>query len=223
MNALAFHVNRPGIDPQPRDALLDVYANRAHNDVLELWLEAGAVGLVLMTIFVLWLMVETVRVWWSRGAYGEQVDRALARAATLIIALLIAHSFVDYPLRTNAMMAIAAFCCALLVRPPLLDGVSSQAEPGPAGEPRPQSSRWRRLQFPDPAVPGTATSLPGAVAPSLLDGTRHGTPEGAADRPRPVPWGGGIEWPDAWQEPSKPDHAGGRDTPPRAAPGSDKK
>jgi hypothetical protein len=35
----------------------------------------------------------------------------------LIIALLAAHSLVDYPLRTGAMMAIMAFACALLIAP----------------------------------------------------------------------------------------------------------
>ena len=28
-----------------KDALLDTFANRAHNDILELWLEAGAMAL----------------------------------------------------------------------------------------------------------------------------------------------------------------------------------
>ena len=41
----------------------------------------------------------------------------MARAGTLVVALIVAHSFVDYPLRTGAMMAILAFACGLLVAP----------------------------------------------------------------------------------------------------------
>ena len=35
-----------------------------------------------------------------------------------MIALLIGHSVVDYPLRTNALMAVFAFAAALTVPPP---------------------------------------------------------------------------------------------------------
>ena len=33
------------------------YVNRAHNDVLELWLETGVLGLILMVLFAIWLVV----------------------------------------------------------------------------------------------------------------------------------------------------------------------
>ena len=45
------------------------------------------------------------------------LDWTLARAATIVIVLILAHSFVDYPLRTEAMMVIMAFACALLIEP----------------------------------------------------------------------------------------------------------
>ena len=40
---------------KPGDTALNSYVNRAHNDVLELWLETGVLGLVLMGLFVIWL------------------------------------------------------------------------------------------------------------------------------------------------------------------------
>ena len=38
-------------------------------------------------------------------------------AATIVAALILLHSFVDYPLRTGAMMAMLAFACALMLDP----------------------------------------------------------------------------------------------------------
>jgi O-antigen ligase len=100
-----------------QDALINGYVNHAHNDVLELWLETGLGGLILMGVFSVWLAVRSARVWRRRSLGPHDIDQSLARAATLIIGLLSAHSFVDYPLRTDAMMAMLAFACALLVDP----------------------------------------------------------------------------------------------------------
>src|SRR5262249_50031167 len=36
-----------GMFEKPQDAILDTYANHAHNDILELWLNTGVVGLIL--------------------------------------------------------------------------------------------------------------------------------------------------------------------------------
>ena len=61
-----------------------------------------------------------MEIWRSAPARGaSELDWTLARAATIVVALLVAHSFVDYPLRTGAMMAVMAFACALLIEPPL--------------------------------------------------------------------------------------------------------
>ena len=52
---------------------------------------------------------------------------------TIIIALLIGHSVVDYPLRTGALMAVFAFAAALTVPPPaalqdLEDGAKTETD-----------------------------------------------------------------------------------------------
>ena len=96
------------------------YVNHAHNDILEVWLETGVLGLVLMGLFAVWLVRRSVAIWRSTPPDGaSDLDWSLARAATIVIGLIIAHSFVDYPLRTGAMMAIMAFACALLIEPPV--------------------------------------------------------------------------------------------------------
>ena len=110
---------------KPQDALLETYANRAHNDILELMLEAGVAGLGLTIIFIAWLATRSVKVWARPDLRLHDVDISLARAATLVVGLLIAHSIVDYPLRTGAVMGILAFACGLLVEPLRVDDKSS--------------------------------------------------------------------------------------------------
>jgi O-antigen ligase len=100
----------------PKTALVDIYVNRAHNDVLEVGLETGLLGFTLMALFVLWFGVRFFQVWRSDG-WGTPFTQLLVRAATLVIVLLMAHSLVDYPLRTTAMMAIFALACGLLFEP----------------------------------------------------------------------------------------------------------
>ena len=94
------------------------YVNRAHNDILELWLETGVLGPLLMGLFAFWLVRRTLEIWRNEPPDGaSSLDWSLARAGTIVVALLIAHSVFDYPLRTAAMMTIMAVCCALLIDP----------------------------------------------------------------------------------------------------------
>lgn len=103
---------------KPQDALVDVYANRAHNEVLDLGLETGVLGLILIGVFVVWLLRRSCTLWRTEEQKRwAPFDLLLARAATLILVLLAAHSLVEYPLRTTALMAVAAFACALLFPP----------------------------------------------------------------------------------------------------------
>ena len=102
---------------KPTDALVDTYVNRAHNDFLEVALETGLAGIALMALFVAWFALRFWQVWRSDNLGGSPLDSLLVRAATLVIVLLMAHSVVDYPLRTTAMMAVFAFACGLLFEP----------------------------------------------------------------------------------------------------------
>lgn len=94
------------------------FANRAHNDLLEVTLETGIVGIVFMASFAIWFIMRSSKVWWTADANLRPIDRMLQRVCTLCIVLLIAHSLVDYPLRTTAMGVIFAFCSAMLIPPP---------------------------------------------------------------------------------------------------------
>ena len=180
-----------------KDTLLDTFANRAHNDILELWLEAGAMGIVLMGLFLAWLVFQSLRIWRHRSPDGYDVDVLLARAATLVIGLIVAHSVVDYPLRTAAMMAMFAFACGLLIEPLRKEASESVAEedrrprasdaPRPRVEPRfPTSgSADTGLGHGRRRAMGRGHRLARRVAPEERDGSRRSE---ASSQETDTPW-----------------------------------
>jgi O-antigen ligase len=87
------------------------FINHAHDDYLELVLETGAVGLVLLVAFLGWWVVRAWRIW--RG--GSLSPYAMA--AVIASGSLMAHSLVDYPLRTAALSSVFAACLALMAAP----------------------------------------------------------------------------------------------------------
>ncbi len=84
------------------------FVNHAHDDLLELLIETGLFGAAALACFLRWLAPRCWHVW--SGA-RDDVPRLAASAA---IGVVLAHSLVDYPLRTAAMSAIVALACALL-------------------------------------------------------------------------------------------------------------
>jgi O-antigen ligase len=87
------------------------YANHAHNDYLQVLLEMGLAGALLVFAFLAWWIIQVVRTWRS------SLSTHYARAATIASGALLAHSIVDYPLRTVALSAIFAMCLGLMAQP----------------------------------------------------------------------------------------------------------
>jgi O-antigen ligase len=84
------------------------YVIHAHNDYAELTLEMGVPGIILLLLFLAWWVVAVHAVW-RKGEGGP-----FARAASIASAVLLAHSLVDFPLRTAAMSTAFAMCVGLL-------------------------------------------------------------------------------------------------------------
>jgi O-antigen ligase len=70
------------------ETLDPTFLNHAHNDYLEIWLETGWLGPLVLVVVLVWLAAASVRVW--RATANPQIH--LARAATIVIGLLLAHS-----------------------------------------------------------------------------------------------------------------------------------
>ncbi len=174
-----------GMFEKPSGLFVNSYANHAHNDFLELFLETGFIGVAAIVIFLVWLRSSAVAVWKRTAQPLGLIDRSLARAASIVIILLLVHSFVDYPLRTNALMAVFAFACAMLVRPVAMDEAeASRAQDGD----RPSAQPPRRE--------GEPTGIGKGAATSSAESGKFKTPP---RRPVGGQWGDDIEWPDAWR------------------------
>ena len=152
-------------------------------------LRPGAMGIGLFGIFMIWLAFRISKVWRKTLAGASEFDRLLAQAATIAIGLLIAHSLVDYPLRTGAMMAILAFSCALLVEPL----VGSEAGMGmPAERGRTEGKR----QNGGTILPETSIAAGRSAGSSAV---RRGVKEVSSPPRQPGrSWGEGVNWPKEW-------------------------
>lgn len=94
---------------EDRDQVTRTRVVHAHNDYAELALELGLAGILLMIAFLLWWF-RAVWTAWRHADAGPY-----ARAASIASAAILAHSLVDFPLRTAAISAAFAMCLALLV------------------------------------------------------------------------------------------------------------
>ncbi len=87
--------------------------NRAHNDYLELVIEAGLPGLLVLVIVAILIFRALVRARREPPA-GSRAQVLFASGTLAVIAL---HSLVDYPMRSMALAAAAATAVGLLLPP----------------------------------------------------------------------------------------------------------
>ena len=168
----------------PQDAISNAFVNHAHDDLLEVWLEGGAISLCLMAAFAAWFVLRAAKIWWRAPEDIRAIDLLLARAATIAVPLIIAHSAVDYPLRTGAIMAVFAFSCALLIEPLAPAWHETTVEPAKARE---------------QTMAAVSRAAPARV-PAVADGADTAS---APTPPRPKGrWGEDVEWPDQWRDDS---------------------
>lgn len=95
---------------EPLEQLDPTFFNHAHNEYLETWLEGGWPGAILILAFLVWYG----RRLWSAWRAGPSRERDLQRAASIALLVMLAHSAVDYPLRTATLACLFALCAAIL-------------------------------------------------------------------------------------------------------------
>ena len=99
---------------EPAALLTPAYLNHAHNDLLEVLIEGGLGSLALLVAAVV-LCARGAAVAWRSGGAQPGEPMLLARAASVILAVLGAASLVDYPLRTPTGSMLAAAALAWLL------------------------------------------------------------------------------------------------------------
>ncbi len=176
----------PGFE-KASDNMASAYANRAHNDYLELWLEAGLAGLIGIGMFLIWAAVKCWRVWRRGLPDARHRDNLLACAAALAMMLLLAHASVEYHLRTAAMMAVFAWTVAMVMGP-------VGFWPAAAADDLFKSSAARRER-----------RERSRKTPPQDPGAQEGVASEVADAPPPaqfVPAPPRDDWPESWRPPN---------------------
>lgn len=85
-------------------------AGRAHNDYLELAIEAGVFGLAVVTAWALWVAFSA----WRAISTAQRWPALAGTGVMLAIAL---QSALDYPLRNQTMLCMAALAIVLIAPP----------------------------------------------------------------------------------------------------------
>lgn len=87
---------------EPSQLLNQFYLNHAHNDLLEVALESGLMGVLLLGTAIAWWLWRSWRAWCARTSTSS----LLQRLGSAMLLLILIASFWDYPARTPMMMAM---------------------------------------------------------------------------------------------------------------------
>lgn len=107
---------------EPLDSVRHQYLNHAHNDYLEVLIEAGLPGMMALLLVALALCARSVRL----GRREAPARFGFTVPAAIGIGLVALHSLVDYPLRTQALAVTFGLLAAFFLGDP--------ARPEPVGE-----------------------------------------------------------------------------------------
>lgn len=206
---------------EPSAALMGVYVNHAHNDLIEVWMETGIPGLVMLAFALVWLARRLIVLFWSDPSLWHPRGHLLSSAVGIFVVLLLAHSLVDYPLRTGALACVFALGCGILARP-IGFGESWAAVPlaerhepdQPVPAPEPRSGEFRTFDMSDRVVPAdwAANVRDGNEPPAQKTGGRDLVASGeanweteaiASNRVKPQ-IGQSEGWPEAWRPQTAP-------------------
>ena len=126
---------------EPHEALRQTYMNQAHNDLAQIAIEAGLLGLLLAAALLAWIAYRTWRLWTRH----DGASAALGRTGSVVVVMMLLASLVDYPLRTpiHAVLIVIGLCFML----PSAVG-SGRATSGLDQRPASTNSRHGRSQYP---------------------------------------------------------------------------
>lgn len=114
---------------EPMSNLSPTYLNQAHNDLVQLAIEAGLPGLLLGIVGPIVILIVGLR-----GLRGRRQDvpPSCAAMALSVLALLVTASAVDYPLRTPGLAVLFTLFAAFLLIGPHDAGRSAERVGSPS-------------------------------------------------------------------------------------------
>lgn len=106
------------------------YYNHAHNEYVQWWMESGWLGLLAVVAALAWLA-------WSRPSTTDRAGAKPAGEGSAVgawvgILVVLAHSGVDYPLRTPAMLGVAATLAGIALAAAVARSASASALNSPS-------------------------------------------------------------------------------------------
>ncbi len=164
---------------EPQEDIVQVYANHAHNDYLELLLEIGFLFFIpLVAIFLIQLFRHAMRT-------------PLTQTATLSVLAVLLHSLVDYPLRTMAIATTFTVLLAII----LSKGDMTISPISPIEEPKMEPRRRRQEEGLDEkhtkqrrsrrrSGSGNPRSLADQLLPPTHRSQQRGPQEGSSRKPQ---------------------------------------
>lgn len=90
---------------EPLELLRPTYLNAAHDDLAQIAIEGGVGALLLLLVFLLWWGRMAIALWVQPARSNAAI---VARAASVVILILLLASLVDYPLRTPLLACVFA-------------------------------------------------------------------------------------------------------------------
>lgn len=93
------------------DAVTSTYLARAHNEYLQIFLEAGLPGIVVIVVAFAWLSQRALAIWRDEHK-GSLI--AFRKVALISICVIMLHSFIDFPARSPAISAFLALFVAII-------------------------------------------------------------------------------------------------------------
>ncbi|MDE8653194.1 O-antigen ligase family protein [Novosphingobium sp. H3SJ31-1] len=122
---------------EPLDLVGPTFVNHAHNDALQVIVEAGLLGLASLAL------VAGAIGWLAWKALARRND-TMAHGAAICLCVPMLHSLVDYPLRTMAISSLVAVMIGLLCPPPAPSGNDAGAGATDSGDPTTAAVQPRR-------------------------------------------------------------------------------
>ena len=103
----------PAVIPLYEDpnAVTSTYLARAHNEYLQIFLEAGVPGVAVIVVAFAWL-IQRARAIWRDENKNSMI--AFRKVAMISICVIVLHSFVDFPARSPAIGAFLALFVAII-------------------------------------------------------------------------------------------------------------